>query len=401
MSRMPNAHAAVNMAQPDVSSGSRLEQAGLMAVFGVAAALQFSIAISQSLLAIAIGCWLALVVVRRERIEVPRFFWFLAAFAGMTLVSSVFSSDPRASLLDSKQLVLFLIVPLAYRFVRGDHGSTLITVVLSAGAASAAYGIFQYAILHYDIHNRARGTLGHYMTFSGLVMLVLCLALARLLFGKRDRLWAALVMPALAVAVTVTFTRSATVGACLAAALLLSLKDFRLLAALPVAAALFLAFAGPDLTSRFASIFDLNNPTNRDRVAMLKEGGRMIRTHPLVGVGPNMVQARYAEFRGADAVEQINPHLHNVPVQIAAERGLPALAIWLSFIVVVLIDLIREFRRARERMLAAAALAAMTATLAAGVFEYNFGDSEFLMMLLLIITLPFAATRPSRLDAHA
>jgi O-antigen ligase len=401
MSRMPNAHAAVNMAQPDVSSGSRLEQAGLMAVFGVAAALQFSIAIAQSLLAIAIGCWLALVVMRRERIEVPRFFWFLAAFAGMTLISSVFSSDPRASLMDSKQLVLFLIVPLAYRFVRGDHGSTLITVVLSAGAASAAYGIFQYAILHYDIHNRARGTLGHYMTFSGLVMLVLCLALARLLFGKRDRLWAALVMPALAVAVTVTFTRSATVGACLAAALLLSLKDFRLLAALPVAAALFLAFAGPDLTSRFASIFDLNNPTNRDRVAMLKEGGRMIRTHPLVGVGPNMVQARYAEFRGADAVEQINPHLHNVPVQIAAERGLPALAIWLSFIVIVLIDLIREFRRARERMLAAAALAAMTATLAAGVFEYNFGDSEFLMMLLLIVTLPFAATRPSRLDAHA
>jgi O-antigen ligase len=273
-------------------------------------------------------------------------------------------------------------------------------VVLSAGAASAAYGIFQYAILHYDIHNRARGTLGHYMTFSGLVMLVLCLALARLLFGKRDRLWAALVMPALAVAVTVTFTRSATVGACLAAALLLSLKDYRLLAALPVAAALFLAFAGPDLTSRFASIFDLNNPTNRDRVAMLKEGGRMIRAHPLVGVGPNMVQARYAEFRGSDAVEQVNPHLHNVPVQIAAERGLPALAIWLSFVAVVLIDLIGEFRRARERMLPAAALAAMTAALAAGIFEYNFGDSEFLMMLLLIITLPFAARRRPRLDAH-
>jgi O-antigen ligase len=398
---MQNAHTAVNMVQPDVSSGSRLEQAGLLAVFGVAAALQFSIAIAQSLLAIAIGCWLALVLIRRERLEAPRFFWFLAAFAGMTLVSSLFSSDPRASFVDNKQLLLFLIVPLAYRFVRGDHGSTLITVVLSAGAASAAYGIFQYAILHYDIHNRARGTLGHYMTFSGLVMLVLCLALARLLFGKRDRLWAALVMPALAVAVTVTFTRSATVGACLAAALLLSLKDLRLLAALPVAAALFLALAGPDLTSRFASIFDLNNPTNRDRVAMLKEGGRMIRAHPLVGVGPNMVQTRYAEFRGSDAVEQVNPHLHNVPVQIAAERGLPALAIWLSFVAVVLSDLIREFRRARERMLPAAALAAMTAALAAGIFEYNFGDSEFLMMLLLIITLPFAALRPSRLDAHA
>ena len=44
-------------------------------------------------------------------------------------------------------------------------------------------------------------------------------------------------MPALAVAVALTFTRSAWVGACAAAALLFSLKDFRLLAVLPVVAA--------------------------------------------------------------------------------------------------------------------------------------------------------------------
>ena len=55
-------------------------------------------------------------------------------------------------------------------------------------------------------------------------------------------------MPALAVAVALTFTRSAWVGACVAAALLLSLKDFRLLAVLPIVAALFFAVAGPDLT---------------------------------------------------------------------------------------------------------------------------------------------------------
>ena len=42
-------------------------------------------------------------------------------------------------------------------------------------------------------------------------------------------------------------------------------------------------------------------------------------------------------------------------------------------------------------MLAAAALAAMAAMLAAGLFEYNFGDSEFLMLFLVLVTLPFAA----------
>jgi O-antigen ligase len=397
---MSNVHAAVTAAPPDVSSSARLEQAGVLAVFGVAAALQFSIAVAQTLLAIALLCWLAAIVTRRERVEAPRFFWPLLAFGATTLLSAAFSPQPLVSVIDTKQLVLFLIVPLTYRFIRGERASTMITVIVSAGAVSAAYGIFQYAILHYDIHNRARGTLGHYMTFSGLVMLVIGVALARILFGRRDRLWAALVMPALAVAVTVTFTRSATVGACVAAALLLSLKDFRLLALLPIVTAGLLAVSGPDLTSRFASIFDLNNPTNRDRVAMVKEGGRMVRAHPLLGVGPNMVETFYAEYRGADAVEQTNPHLHNVPVQIAAEYGLLALAAWIWFVVVLMMDLTREFRAGR-RMAAAAALAATSAMLAAGMFEYNFGDSEFLMLLLLVVTLPFAAARSPVIDLQS
>ena len=120
----------------------------------------------------------------------------------------------------------------------------MLTVIVSVGAASAAFGIVQYGMLHYDnLGQRPQGTLGHYMTYSGLLMLVIGVALARLLFGTRDRLWAALVMPALRVAVALTFTRSAWVGACAAAAVLLSLKDFRLLAVLPIVAAIFFAVA--------------------------------------------------------------------------------------------------------------------------------------------------------------
>jgi hypothetical protein len=39
-------------------------------------------------------------------------------------------------------------------------------------------------------------------------------------------------------------------------------------------------------------------------------------------------------------------------------------------------------------------LGAVAAMLAAGMFEYNFGDSEFLMLFLVLVTLPFAAERP-------
>ena len=43
---------------------------------------------------------------------------------------------------------------------------------------------------------------------------------------------------------------------------------------------------------------------------------------------------------------------------------------------------------------------AIAAMVAAGLFEYNFGDSEFLMLFLVLITLPYAADRAAD-DADA
>ena len=76
----------------------------------------------------------------------------------------------------------------------------------------------------------------------------------------------------------------------------------------------------------------------------------------------------------------------------AAERGLPALGIWLWLIAALTIGLFRLFRRQPDKVLSATGLAAIAAMLAAGLFEYNFGDSEFLMLFLVLVTLPFAAT---------
>ena len=233
---------------------------------------------------------------------------------------------------------------MTYRLLTGARAHALVTVVVTAGAVSASYGIIQYAILHYDsLGQRPQGTLGHYMTYSGLLMLVIGAALARILFGRNERTWAVLVMPALVVAVSLTFSRNAWVGACAAVALLFSLKDFRLLAVLPVVAAIFFGIAPSRVSARFNSIFDLNDPSNRDRLAMMREGAQMIGDHPVLGVGPNMVERLYVQYRVPEAENTINPHLHNVPLQIAAERGLPALAAWLAFIVLLCVDLARAF----------------------------------------------------------
>jgi O-antigen ligase len=278
----------------------------------------------------------------------------------------------------------------------------VIDVIVTVGAASAAYGIVQYGILQYDsLRLRPQGAFSHYMTYSGVLKLVMCAAVARLVFGSRDRLWPALVMPALVVALAVSLGRNAWVGACAAVGLLLMLKDFRLTAFLPIVIAIVFALAPDSVTNRMMTMFDVKDPSNQDRLVMLETGARMIASDALTGVGPNMVQRLYGQYRPDYAKQAVNPHLHNVPLQIAAERGVPALGVWIWFLAVLVGGLVRAFRQSRATMLAAAGLAAVAAMLSAGLFEYNFGDSEFLMLFLVLVTLPFAALAPAPRSAAA
>jgi O-antigen ligase len=372
----------------------RLEWAAVAGLLGFVAALQLSIAAAGICLALMLACWAGTLLVGQERWDAPRFFWPLLVYAAWTLVSAAFSPDPRTSFIDSKQLVVFLIVPAVYQLSRGNRALTVFNVIITVGAASAILGIVQYGVLNYDhLGQRPQGALGHYMTYSGLLVLVICAAVGRLLFDVRHCAWAAIVMPSLAAAIALTFTRSAWVGVTAGVTVLFVLKNRRLLALLPIIAILFVVLAPARINARMYSMFDMHDPTTRDRVAMLREGRAMIADHPLTGVGPNMVERVYAQYRDPLAVEKVNPHLHNVPMQIAAERGLPALAIWLWFVGTVVWDLWRKLRTSRHRFLAATALAATAGMLSAGLFEHNFGDSEFLMLFLVLLTLPFAADR--------
>jgi O-antigen ligase len=407
--------------QKSAIRGGRLEAAAAAALVGFVAASQLSIAVAQILLAVAFGGWAAVLRVHHERIQVPAMFWWLAAYSVATLFSALNSADPLASFADCKQLVLFLIVPIVYRFAAGPRAVAFTTIIVSIGALSALIGIAQFGLLHYDtLSHRPHGSLTHYMTYSGVLMLVVCATIARLAFRDQDshrfaasRMWTVLVMPALVVALAVTFTRSAWMGMIAGLGTILATKcalvvrplDARRrktsLIAAAGAATVAVAFgftliavvAPANIRSRLFSIVDLHDPSNRDRAAMLKSGAEIVRDHPLTGVGPDRVKAVYAEYRQTWAVNKLNAHLHNVPMQIAAERGLPALAIWIGFVVTLLRDLVRRIATSRYPSLAMGAIAAAGAMVVAGLFEYNFGDSEFLMLFLVLATLPYAADR--------
>jgi O-Antigen ligase len=142
---------------------------------------------------------------------------------------------------------------------------------------------------------------------------------------------------------------------------------------------------------------------------MWRAGLSMVAEHPLLGVGPGEVRTWYQHYRRPEAIRQSTGHLHNSPIQVAAERGLPALGAWLWFWIVFFREGWRILGRVgREssgrRALVCASLAGVVGFLVAGLFEHNFGDAEVVMVVYALMAQPWivarelAATSPTRLD---
>jgi O-antigen ligase len=366
--------------------------------YSLAAGILFiliSISVMEIFLAAALVSWLVLTVKERVRPALPAFFWPLLVFAGLTLLASALSVNPAVSFVNSRKLLLFLIVPIVMTAAATARARVRASrALLVSGLISAAYAI-AYFIFKAQPGERVQGFMGHPMTQGGLLLLFLCAAMSFILF-LRDRtrwLWGAAFLLASA-GLALTYTRSAWVGFVLALALLLFLYKPAAVILLPVVVGLFAIAAPPPMKTRALSIFSLDNYGNRLRFEYMRAGLKIVRDFPLHGTGPDTVDMVFQDPKYELSSEaRRNVHLHNNIIQVAAERGIPALLAWLAFVVTAFASLIRLLKNRDPSVFpyAAAGTAALAAFFAAGLFEYNFGDSEVIVLLLYLITLPFAA----------
>jgi O-antigen ligase len=315
-------------------------------------------------------------------------------FALLTAASVVFSRDPATSVRHLGGLTLLLVLPAAMDLVdTAPRARAVVFALAASGTVLAILGVWQFLHGGDDLDNRIRGTLSHYMTFSGLTAIAACLLLGLALEARgRGRLPGLLFVVPLA-AVLLTYTRGAYVGILAAVLLYTAVRRPRGLLVLAAALVAVFLLAPPDVRERMRSIGDLSDRTNRDRIAMARAGGRIVRDYPLFGLGPEMVKPYYPLYRDADAPRWTVPHLHNNLVQIAAANGVFAAAAFLAWVALFLARAIARVRRDRSRDRApiwAGALLAGTALCAAGLFEYNFGDTEVEMATLVVFALPFS-----------
>jgi O-antigen ligase len=335
----------------------------------------------------------------RRRCWPPSLDSWPAALAGLlaalVALSTLFSRDPPGSARHLAGVSLLLLLPIAIDLLE-DAGKAraLLLAIGTSGVAISAAGLWQFAHGGSDLDNRISAHLSHYMTFSGLVMLSGCLLLGFAIEERGLWRWPGLAAAVPLAAMLLTFTRNAYVGVFVALVLYLAWRRPRGLMLLLPALALLFALLPAGIRDRIRSIADLRDPSNRDRLAMVHAGSRMIADHPLAGLGPDMVKPYYVLYRDPDATHWRVPHLHNNALQIAAASGLPAATTYLALALLVLARaagrLRREARPDRAALLAGT-LMACVALFTAGFFEYNFGDTEIEMATLLVWAVPFSA----------
>jgi putative inorganic carbon (HCO3(-)) transporter len=383
-----------------------LEQAPAFLAGSSAATAMVSIAASQILLGLAIVAIFIRSMVTRTPLRWPRITAPLALFAVWTVLSLAASGHVREGWPQIRKLYVYLTVFVLYSAVRNLRQVRWIAFGSIAGATlSAAWGLEQFArkyaaakAVHQDFYtayvgSRITGFMGHWMTFSGEMMIALLLAGSLLLFAfsQERRAVAALLVAAVLIGcgLVAAETRSMWGGAAAGGLYLLWSRKRWLVALIPMLLAVLYIGNAFGLRERMASIVAPRGDvdSNAHRALLRRVGRQMIQAHPLLGVGPEQVARQFDAYLPADVPRPIPSsyyigHLHNIYYHYAAERGLPALAALLWMLGLALYDFLAGLRRmpagAPARWFLHAAVAVIFAVMLAGFFELNLGDSEVL-----------------------
>jgi hypothetical protein len=256
---------------------------------------------------------------------------------------------------------------------------------------------------------RAQGTLGHHVVFAEMLMQIGCMAWALLLSTRRGqtgwKLLLAVAFAGITAALLATATRAAVGGLALGSGVSLVLLLRSRKARVAAIAALIVMLIGATLWiqhSRRLEWVDPGDAGTQFRVLMWQDGLRLVREHPWFGVGMETVRVHYREWNIRGFIQyNVRSHFHSTFLQIAVERGIPALLAWLWFCVAYFVFLLRLIRRLQNRSLFAcsAAVGVMGAFLAftfTSIFHYNLGEESLAMITFFYFGVAVALERMTR-----
>ncbi|MCX6620986.1 MAG: O-antigen ligase family protein [Acidobacteria bacterium] len=378
-----------------------------------AASVLFSIAVCNIFLALAF----ATLLISGEKLRFPPIKLPLALFFAGTVISMFASRDPSAGRPQIRKFFVFLMLlvvsstlhrmadvrRLVWVWIAGASASSLLAYMQFARKWRAAHALGKDFYTYY-VAERITGFMSHWMTFGGQMMIVFLLLAAWILFAKRSRerwwLWLAAAVLIKGV-ILLGWTRGIWMGVAAGAMYLLWMWKKWLVVVVPAVVALMLVVPGP-MRERLMSSLKPHGAvdSNQHRKITWRTGWRMIQAHPVLGLGPELVNRDFMKYL-PDDVHQLPDgwygHLHNIYLHYAAERGIPTLLALLWLLGKILRDFWGGARRAPpgsdEQFFLHGAVAVVLSILVEGMVELNLGDSEVLLLFLAVVSCGYVALR--------
>ena len=251
---------------------------------------------------------------------------------------------------------------------------------------------------------RASGWTRHYETFAELLQMIaqlaLGLALAHLRNHGANRYFRVAIIAATLLTMGLVFTAMRTVViAFVIGASIISWRSLRGSLKVVFTFALFFVLAFGAVVvwqTRDRNALLLGDPSSSLRWQVASIGLSRIPIHPIFGHGMDAMKLHWNEwgFPGKDML-----HLHSTPLQLAFDRGLPMLAIWLWMMIAFWFFIARAERTAADQSnthtygILLGTLGALTGFLASSVVNYNYGDAEAAMLFWFLMGISHGPKR--------
>lgn len=326
--------------------------------------------------------------------ECPGFFKYFLLYILFTLISTIFSLNPLVSIKDNKELVIFLLIPIFILMINSKKRLiySIFTVLISS-LISSLLGIYTTLKQGSSLDHRLKGFTSHWMTYSGLLMLAFVFFFIYFFYEriKKKKLFIFISLISILASVLFSLTRSVWIGIIVSiSAFIIYYKPKVLYFAIPIVVVLVIVLPKP-VQNRFYSIFDMNNATNKDRIFMYETGFNIFKKYPLFGIGANNLNINIYRENMPEEAKNINPHLHNNFLQILIERGIITLISLILGFISIFINLIKKIKNSLnlEKIVSIAGLFVFISFIVAGLFEYNFGDSEIKFLIFYFLSIPF------------
>src|SRR5882724_5726893 len=254
---------------------------------------------------------------------------------------------------------------------------------------------------------RASGLYGQFVTYAEVLQLIIGLTIGLFVTLPIKRSWVgALLIGALAglgSALLLTVTRASWLGCVVSSFIILLMGVSRRTLMLIVVLAIPLILAGLFVLQqkRNVAFIDQADQSTTWRETVWHEGFNLLVSKPrhlLVGVGMDSIKGHWRQWGMFDGGRIPWGHMHSDFLQIALERGVPALILWLAFLFVYARTLWRSVRAGAklewvERGILLGALGGLAGFFTSGLVHYNWGDSEVVMVLYMVMGLALAVHR--------